>query len=294
MKSFVKVWLGVALITIGIGIVILVVSFCAGVSWTDFTFNRMSFTSEDVPNYSLKESYTDIKNIDFNIQYGEVKIIKGNTFSIDAKHFPENGIESYVSDGTWTIDTDVTTDNYIKVFGFKIPASDFYHWDEFSPQVTITIPENFSAENFNMVVSAGDVKADEIMAQEGYLEVSAGRISVDKLEISGSSEYHIGAGQIEVERANINNITVDCGVGNVVIEGTITGDNDITCDIGSVKLKLNGDEEDYSYDVSADIGSVEINHHNYQGTSEEVINNNGADYNLSLECNIGNITVDFN
>jgi hypothetical protein len=292
MKSFVKVWLGVAMIAIGIGIVILIITFSAGVSFDDFAYNRMSFTSGNIPNYSLQESYTGVENIDFNIQYGNVKIVKGNTFSIDAEHFPEDGIKSYVSNGTWYIE-DEKTDEEVHFFGIDVPLRDFYGWDGYSPKATITIPEGFKAGSYNMVIGAGKITAEEIKAQDGYLEVSAGSITVDKIEIDGNSKYYADAGQIKVEQANIKDITVDCSVGEIVIEGNVTGDNDITCDVGKVRLNLSGMEEDYSYDVNADIGEVEINDHQYQGISNEVIDNNGADNNLSLSCDIGSITVDF-
>jgi hypothetical protein len=293
MKTFLKVWLGVAFITMGIGIVLLIITLSAGVSFADFTMDKMIFAHRNRATYSLNESYQDVKNIDFNFQYGNVEIVKGNSFSIDAWNYPKDNLRSYVSNGTWYIEEDKSKE-YVRILGFEVPAKEFYGWRRFAPEIRITIPEDFEASDFNLVVSAGDVTVEEIMAQKGYLEVSAGRISIDKLQIKESSEYHIGAGQIKIKNADIKDIEVECSVGSVVIEGTVTGDNDITCDIGSVKFELDGEEEDYSYDVNVDIGNIKINHKNYHNLSDKVYKHNGADNKLSLNCNIGNITVDFN
>ena len=92
MKTFAKVWLGIALIAIGFGVAILVIAIASGASF------------EDIPTFSYEESYSDVTGIDMDIEYGEVKIVEGDTFSINARRLPENGLESYVDvDGIWVI-----------------------------------------------------------------------------------------------------------------------------------------------------------------------------------------------
>ncbi|MDF2484878.1 MAG: hypothetical protein K0R46_1046 [Herbinix sp.] len=285
MKTFVKIWLGIALIAIGIGVAVLVIAIASGASF------------EDVPTFSYEESYSEAKGLDMEIQYGEVKIVQGDTFKIDAVRLPEDGLESYVNeDGTWIIrqDTD-RDDNFVDFFGFHLSTRNIFRWnDNFTPRITITLPEDFVADNMSIVIKAGDVEADVIRATTGDFNLAAGRLVVKMLEVSQESSYEIGAGQMTLSNVKVNNITVDCGVGDVRIEGDVTGESDISCDVGKVELDLDRDEDDYSYDISASIGNVSIDNNSYHNISNRVINNDNAENDLSLICEIGKISVDFN
>jgi hypothetical protein len=277
MRTFLKVWIGVALLAIGFGIAVVVLAVATG----DY--------HKDIPTYSLNESYDGVKSIDMDINYGEVKIIEGNTFSIDAENLYDD-MESYVSDGTWYISQENNGD--FRIFGCNISLGSFGRWDEdFQPKITITIPEGFVAEDFTMNIEAGSVEADSISASQADFTVEAGRIYVNQISVSDKSVYNVGAGQMVLKDAVLKDITMESGVGSIVIEGKLTGDNDITCGVGKIELDLIGNESDFSYDINAGIGDVDIDGSSYHGVDQRI--DNGTGKNLSLDCGIGNITVDF-
>jgi hypothetical protein len=280
MKSFFKVWLSIALIAIVFGIGILIIIAGSGATW------------RDIPTYSLAESYDGVNAIDMEIGYGDVKIVTGNEFSIDAENLMDDSMESYVSDGTWTIRQN--EDNF-HVFGLRFPAKQMLRWnDNLVPRITITIPEDFVAKNFNLNINAGSVTAEAIQAENGDFKVDAGKLEINRLVINGKSQYNVGAGEMRLNDIEVNDISVDCGVGNIEIDGTIKGDNNIKCGIGEVDLNLSGDEEDYSYEVNSGIGNVSINDDRYHNLSNHIIDNEGADNYFYLDCGIGNIIVEFN
>jgi hypothetical protein len=279
MKTFYKVWLSIALIAIVFGIGILIIIVGTGANW------------RDIPTYSLEESYDGIDKIDMEIGYGDVKIVEGDTFSIEAKNLLDENLESYVSDGTWIIKED---EDYLRIFGMRLSVKQLVRWnDDLSPRITITIPSDFVAENIDFHISAGSVQAEEIEAENGNFEVEAGRLEINQLIVKEKSSYNIGAGEMILKNLEVNDITVDCGVGNVVIEGTVTGENEITCGVGKVDLKVIGEEEDYSYEVNSGIGNVTINNNSFNNMSNHIINNDGADNFFHLDCGIGNIIVEF-
>ncbi len=310
MRSFVKIWAGIALIAIGIGVTIVAITFAAGISFSDIArssnvsiardaFDGVVFSgattdrSPTIVEYdddnvttgnensdTFAATYQNVKAVDIDIEYGEVNIITGDTFSVDAIRLPKDGIEVSVKDGIWRIEEQGRYD-----IGF---------WNNRrAPKITITIPEDFTADYFNLVVNAGDVEVDKIVAAEGEFNVSAGRLAIDELNITNESSYTVGAGQIQLNNVAANNITANCGVGELVIKGTITGDNDITCSIGKIDMDLSGEENDYSYDVNVSIGNVTIGRESYHNVTNKIINNSNAANNFSLNCEIGNITVDF-
>ncbi len=283
MKTFAKIWLGIALIAIGIGVAILVIAVASGASF------------EDVPTFSYEESYADVTGIDLDIEYGEVNIVVGDSFTIDAKRLPENGLESFVdTDGTWVVRQDSENRDFVNIFGLHFSVGNVFGWGENrAPEITITLPKNFVADNISLTIKAGDVEVDEIHAITGDFNVSAGRLVVKELDIARESEYIIGAGQMTLNNVMVKDITVDCGVGDVMISGDVSGDNKIICNVGNVELDLDGEESDYSYDISASIGNIDIDNNSYHSISNRVINNDDAQNNLSLTCEIGNISVDF-
>ncbi len=283
MKTFTKVWLGVALIAIGIGAAILVIAIVSGASL------------KDLPTMSYEESYSDVTSIDMDIEYGEVKLVKGDIFSIDATQIPENGLESYVdTDGTWVIRQDIEDHNSMDFFGIHFSMGHIWSWNrDLNPRITITVPRDFVAEDISLVIKAGDVQVDRIQATTGSFNVSAGRLVVEELNITEDSNYIIGAGSIDLKNVTVRNITVDCGVGDIAIEGNVFGDNEVTCNVGSVKMDINGNKEDYSYDISSSIGNIDIDNNSYHNISKRMINNDDAENNLSLNCEIGKISVDF-
>jgi hypothetical protein len=280
MKTFFKVWLGISLIAIVFGIGILVIMVGSGATW------------KDIPTYSLEESYDGIDNIDMQIEYGDVKIIEGDEFSIDAKNLADKGMESYVNDGTWTIRQ---SEDYFNVFGMRFSARQLTRWNNnLAPHITITIPKEFVAKNISLNISAGSVMAEAIQAESGEFKVDAGKLEINHLVIGAKSQYSVGAGEMILKNIEVNDITVVCGIGNIEIAGAITGDNEIKCGIGKVELNVIGEEEDYSYEVNSGIGNVSINDNNYHNLSNHIINNDGAANYFYLDCGIGNIIVEFN
>lgn len=283
MKTFTKVWIGIALMAIGIGAIILIITISSGVSL------------KDIPTFSYEETYNDVTDIDMNIDYGEVHIIEGESFSIDAQGLPENSLESYVDEnGAWIIRQNYKNKSFLNIFGLHVPFGNIIGWNEaLTPKITLTIPEDFAADHIVVVVKAGEVVADRIQATTGRFDVSAGRFVVNELSIAEKSEYIIGAGQMLLNKVTIKDITVDCGIGDVTIRGMVSGNSELTCGVGNVELELDSEEADYSYEISASIGDVRIGDNNYQNMSNRIINNNSAENSLSLNCEIGKISVDF-
>lgn len=278
MKTFLKVWLAISLIAIGFGIGILIIAIGQGATY-----------KESIETYSFSESYDGIENINFEIDYGKVDIIEGDSFSIDAKRILEDGLESYVQDGTWYIREDYDHN----IFGFRFSMQRLFSWHEnLTPRITITLPSDFKAKDFTLHVGAGAVEVEKIEALTGDLSVDAGRLKINQLKLEEESKYYIGTGEMVLEKVTANNAVIDCGVGNVEIEGRLTGDNEITCGVGRISLKLDGDRDDYDYEISAGIGNVVIDGRSYHNIDRQAINNS-ADNSLTMDCGIGNITVDF-
>lgn len=283
MKTFLKVWLSISLIAIGFGIGLLILAAASGASF------------KDVPTFSMNESYQGVKRLDVEINYGKVEIVRGNEFSIFAENLVDEGMESYVTEGTWVIREN--NREMINFFGIKVPVWDVVHIDgwgeDFDPKIVITVPEDFVAENVSFKIAAGSAMIEEINALTGDFKVETGQLKIEELSISDKSDYSVGAGNMILQNMTAKDITVDCGVGNVEISGSISGNNDISCGIGRVELNLNGDDDDYTYDVSSGLGNVVIDGDKYNSISNKIIKNDSTDNKITLDCGVGNIRVEF-
>jgi len=287
MKTFTRIWIGIGLLAIGIGICLVLIAIGNGARLADF-----SYTSDDIHTVSMDESYTGVNSLDFNISYGEVTLEEGDSFHIKADKLPENELTSYVENGTWMIKENKDAD--IDIFGINISRGALNHWDNnLTPKITITVPTGFIAENLTLDVGAGDVKADTLSTKNGSFTVNAGKFEVNHLQVSGDSEYNIGAGDMLLKDLQADNISVDCGVGNVSIDGVIKGDNSVSVGVGKAELNLTGNEQDYAYQIDSGIGNVIINGESYHDTKKHQAGYESAQNRFSLDCGIGNITIDY-
>lgn len=286
MRSFSKVWLAISLCTIIFGMGLLVIAVASGAEWKDVA----AYPNDAL--YSYDETFTDVKSIDMKIEYGEINLVEGDEFSVKADNMLDDDFEAYVKDGSWIIRENDTNDFHI--FGFDFSAKQMFRWNgDFTPHYTITIPRDFVAENVIIEIGAGDMLVESVNANQGIFTLGAGRITINELNITEKSEYNVGAGEMILENITANNVSVECGVGEVDIEGIISGENYIHSGVGSVNLNLQGNEDDYTYDVNAGIGSVRIGDNSYNNVSNKIINSgNDANY-LNLDSGIGDIDIDF-
>lgn len=282
MRTFGKVWVGIGLIAIGLGIVLLILAAGSERGWRS-----------DIPTYSMEESYRDVETLDIKIAYGEVTIKEGDNFHIEGNNLHENGFESYVSDGIWSIRED--EGDYYEIFGIQLPTNRIIQWEEeYLPEIIITIPEGFIAEHISLDIGAGYIRADTIRAKSGLFTVGAGKMDIDQLQVSEESEYHVGAGEMVLQQLKVNDITVEGGVGSIVMEGIITGGNSVSCGIGSIDMSIDGDIDDYSYKINSGIGSIRVNNKSYHNIERQIIKNEDARNRIDLDCGIGKITVEIN
>ncbi len=280
MKAFGKVWLGIGLISIGLGLSLLFVASITGASW------RKAST------FSYNESYEGVKSLDFRLNYGEISIVEGDQFRIDAYGlYGEYDFDSRVVNGVWVIE-DIGVDN-INVFGFKLPII-FRFGKNDAPDIVITIPEDFTAEDIRIRLGAGLLAAENLRSKTGSFQVDAGKMTIDHLNITDKSDYSVGAGYMQLKDVNVKDIIVQCGLGYIEMDGKVIGDNTIRCDVGRINMDLIGDKNNYAFEIDSDIGNVIMNGREYHNTTVKKTGNEKAEGSFLLDCSIGNITLFMN
>lgn len=222
-----------------------------------------------------------ITGINFEIAVGEVDIRTGDTMEVVVTDMFENAISSYVEDGVWYI-----TDSLI--------GSGSVH-SEYSPEITITMPENLALEDMTIYLAAGLMNAENLVAKDMQLEVDAGSLKVFYLMADNSLKIKNGVGEVKIYDAKVKNLTIEEGIGAIDVTGVVTGHNMIKGGIGEVKLTLaDRSRVDFNYKVTCGIGEAEIGNMRFNGNTENFSYDRGeADY-FELDCGIGHIEIDVN
>ena len=138
----------------------------------------------------------------------------------------------------------------------------------------------------SLALSMGDLTVKNLSARESSLEVGMGNLIATGFS-SGDCEITIGMGSLE-------------------LAGTITGQGFISCGMGSAELMLTGNPQDYGYNVTVGMGSVEINGEDISSDGlppigSEVVGGFGAERSWNLEapnrftidCGMGSVELTF-
>ena len=144
-------------------------------------------------------------------------------------------------------------------------------------EITVSYPKNVRFKETSIEVAAGTVTmCDEFWTDDLDVSVAAGEFTnTGKIRAASDTTIAVGTGNVELSELDINNLEVDCGIGNV--------------DLGIL-----GKEADYNYQISCSAGNVDIGDSSYSGVGHNKnITNPNAKGNMNLDCGVGNITVDF-
>mgnify|MGYP002570989048 CR=1 FL=1 len=144
-------------------------------------------------------------------------------------------------------------------------------------EITVSYPKNVRFKETSIEVAAGTVTmCDEFRTDDLDVSVAAGEFTnTGKIRAVSDTTIAVGTGNVELSELDINNLEVDCGIGNV--------------DLGIL-----GKEADYNYQISCSAGNVDIGDSSYSGVGHNKnITNPNAKGNMNLDCGVGNITVDF-
>lgn len=159
-------------------------------------------------------------------------------------------------------------------------------------QVILYLPENYSFDEVEIDMGAGEMEFDRLKAEEALLEVGAGRIVLKEAQ-AGKLTVEVGAGQIELKDMTVETLEAEIGMGEFLAGGVINGDASVECSMGNVEMRIEGREEDFNYRLEGAMGNIDLGRQSYGGFAEERDIDNHADKTMEVECSMGNISIKF-
>ena len=301
MNKLIKVLLIIAGAAFGFGMIFCAIGFAFGGLQLKNTI-RSAATVEFV-DYDVDFS-GDIKSFEFEFGAGNVDIVRGDKFNLKATGVLPNSFDNAgVKDGVLII-KDEGKFNLLNII-------------EYNGKVTLTLPEDFSAENVIIKTGAGDFRLCDIEANEFELDLGAGNAVLGDITSEGKIRIMSGAGKVECNNLSGKKIDIETGVGDFSASGKITSTDDtyIATGMGNVSInsldtgrfKVSGGVGNLSFadavvgDTDIQIGTGEFN---FRGILKGNLNYDGGvgntdidilgdinEYYVSVDQGTGNISV---
>lgn len=215
----------------------------------------------------LNDTYT---HLDIDIKYSNLKIKIGEKFEIKTNN---TNIECSQNN------------NKLKIIEKQ---NNWFGRGSNQEELIVYIPENIEFEKVIIETGAGTVNIEELKAEKLKLSLGAGETLIKNI-VSDNVDIDGGVGKFTIENGIINDLGLDLGVGETTINATITGNNKIDTGIGSLKLKVNGNIDDYKLKLEKGIGNITLN-------GKQVSNNTtiGDGENIiDIDGGIGEIIINF-
>ena len=208
----------------------------------------------------------DITNLEIGVGAAEIVIIGGSSFSVETRGIAREAMECSVSaQKTLTIKNTK-----------RLPSFNFFSHENmknFHPRMLITVPENASLKILKISVGAGSLTAKTpIKCQSALLDVAAGNLVLNDL----------AGGQVNLR----------CGMGNLQITGTVSGINNIDCGMGNIGLKINGNQDDYSFDARVGLGEIRFGDIKKSGIKSFYSDSHKQNH-FSVVCGLGSVNISF-
>lgn len=135
---------------------------------------------------------------------------------------------------------------------------------------------------------AGSLNIEEINTDNIKLSLGAGLTTIENI-VATTAKIDTGAGKLVVENGVFGELDFDMGVGSAELTTNITNEADIDAGVGSLKLNLIGSKMEYMLRISKGIGSIVVDGDTIK--SDEAMGNGGKD--IKIDGGVGSIKVDF-
>ena len=190
------------------------------------------------------ERYTNINNIEIDVNASSINIVKGDSFLVEAKG---------VSDNFRVIDRRNT---------LEIEEDSFWFFNNSSGEITIYVPSDLN----ELVIDggSGEILIEDITTNKLELDLGAGLININNSTFN-NSDIDGGVGVLNANNTTFTNLSLDSGVGEVNISGNIYGNSEIDGGIGEINLNLTN-ESLYRFIVDKGLGDISVNGTSISGT----------------------------
>lgn len=229
-----------------------------------------SYKKDKIDNNDNKIIYInkEIKEIEADINIANVEVIYDNSFRVESTSSNINIIER---DNKLVIEEN---DNFTKDDNYNLK---------------IYIPFSYVLNKFKLDTEGGKVIINNLKTNYLNLDLGAGTTDITNLSVFSFANIEGGAGNIYIKNSDINNLSIEMGVGNLSLGTKLSGNNKIIAAVGDIEVNLFGTKEDYKIKANEGLGDITLD-------KEKIQNGNiygTGNTNLDIDGAVGNIKIKY-
>ncbi len=226
-------------------------------------------TSGNVPTEELTLNKADVYELDMEVGSANINIIRSDILRI------ETDSDSFK----------------LKNKNGKIKIEEKGNIFALNPDrsVTIYLPEDFYFQKVSLETGASNISGELLNTEYLELDIGAGIITLERLEVTKKAEIDCGAGQFNLKSGTLYNLDFSLGVGSADITAELKSNADIESGVGELKLTLADSKDNYTFNVETGIGSIIYDGASVKG---DTLLGNGATR-VKLEGGVGSVDIDF-
>ena len=178
---------------------------------------------------------------------------------------------------------------YTEKKGNKIEIKEKNNWfnKQETSNITIYIPENKIFERTEIEAGAGEINIDKLQTNNLTFSIGAGKVQINELEVFEKAEIEGGAGKADIISGELHNLDLEMGLGELNLTRKLIGNNVIEQGIGKLSINLTDNIENYKIRTSKGLGSITIDGNEVQDGNTY---GNGEN-NIRIEGGMGAIEI---
>lgn len=290
MKKFYKISGILAGIFLGVGLLFTMIGVILGAKGIIVLTKEHGFQIiEDFEQWEYKDmDMVAFENIYIHTNTADVDIVRSTDgrYGVDVSlNGDDSTVQVYNEDKTLMI-VDEGSD-----MGFTVNLLPFT--TSYDCKIVVYVPENVELHAIVVNCVTGDVNVDGVSICE-TMNIGA---SVGDVEIVGGRYQELQVktevGDLEAERITVKkNLNVSTDIGDVEMQGLLQCNMDISTNLGDIDMTVGMSSDSYYYDVSTDVGDVEIFDKEVEGLNGTLGGNASGEYKMVIRSNMGSITVE--
>ena len=303
MKQIFNSWWKIAIIAIVVGIALIALGFALSARgvYVYFDGGRVRFASNAEQIFIEEYDLESFDEISVMANSANIELIESTSFGLELR-LPAHADkpEWSIADGKLSVDARVFDGNFI-----------FMSFDSRSYYIKVYVPKGHVLEHVELNTSSGDILLSNVSAENIAIQARSGTIEADT---TGCTNVHVKSesgdvklfgdtlptadifasatsGDVNVDVATWQKLTVQSNSGDVEITGEPNGVTSVDSMSGQVTLTLNGNQRDFSYDISTRSGTVQVGGQSYNDSARSI--DRDAKNTIEVRASSGDVRVDF-
>lgn len=158
--------------------------------------------------------------------------------------------------------------------------------------IILYLPEECSLRRLDLSLGAGQLKLKNRVVEDMEVSVGAGQLLLTDVTLN-TLEVSLGAGELRARDVTVLSLDASIDMGNMDFIGAINESAEISCSMGNVNMDLEGNQEDFNFQLNCVAGNMEIDGERFSGAAMDRYIDNGAAKYMEINCSMGNVDIKF-